>query len=64
LFQLAWLTAFNAGLFTNLELNELPRYLQKLEIEINATTLSLDSSPAQWKQAVTGWLMLDKSIPS
>jgi F-type H+/Na+-transporting ATPase subunit alpha len=64
LFQLAWLTAFNAGLFSNLELNELPRYLQKLEIEINATTLSLDSSPVQWKQAVTDWLMPEKSIPS
>jgi len=60
LFQLAWLTAFNAGLFNTLELNELSRYLEKLEHEVQTTTLSLESSPAQWTQTVTDWLSVDK----
>jgi F-type H+/Na+-transporting ATPase subunit alpha len=60
LFQLAWLTAFNAGLFNTLEFNELSQYLTKLEYEVKTTTLSLDSSPVQWTQAVTDWLSTDK----
>ena len=62
LFQLAWLTSFNAGLFNTLEFNELSQYLAKLEHEVDATTLSLDSSPAQWKQAVADWLSTDKLL--
>jgi F-type H+/Na+-transporting ATPase subunit alpha len=56
LFQLAWLTAFNAGFFDKLELNQLPQYLAKFENEVDATSLSLDSSPEQWRQAVSDWI--------
>ncbi len=56
LFQIAWLTAFNAGLFNKLALPELNRYLAVIEREVAATTLSLDSSPEQWRQAVGNWM--------
>jgi len=63
IFQLAWLTAFNAGFFDKLELNQLPHYLAKFEHEVDATSLSLDSSPEQWRQAVSSWIS-DTNQPS
>lgn len=56
LFQIAWLTAFNAGLFNKLALSELNRYLAVIEREVATTTLSLDSSPEQWREAVSTWI--------
>jgi len=56
LFQLAWLTAFNAGLFNKLVLSKLNHYLAIIERETVTTTLSLDSHPEQWRQVVCAWL--------
>lgn len=56
IFQLAWLTAFNAGLFDNIELTQVNRHLEMLANEVAETTLTLDSNPEQWRQAVSGWL--------
>ncbi len=56
LFQLAWLTAFNAGLFDEIELSRVNRYLEAVEKAVAQTTLTLDSNPEQWRQAVCGWL--------
>lgn len=57
LFQLAWLTAFNAGLFNSLELSEITRYLMIIENETETTSLTLDSPPEQWRQAVNRWFL-------
>jgi len=56
LFQLAWLTAFNAGFLNTVELNELAQFLSKMEREVETTALSLDSSPEQWRQTVNDWI--------
>ena len=58
LFQLAWLTAFNAGLFNALSLQAIPTSLQRLQHGVQQTTLTLDSSSALWQQSVANWLEL------
>jgi F-type H+-transporting ATPase subunit alpha len=59
LFQLAWLTAFNDGLFDQAEPGEVAGRLAKIERNIAETELTLDSSPEQWRHAVRGWLNHD-----
>jgi F-type H+-transporting ATPase subunit alpha len=56
IFQLAWLTAFNSGLFNELELSEINRYLAIIEREAETTSLTLESPPEHWRQAVNGWI--------
>ena len=55
-FQLAWLTAFNTGLFQKTAHTELNHYLAIIERESATTTLSLDSNPEQWREAVSAWI--------
>ncbi len=56
LFQLAWLTAFNAGLFNQAAPEDIPKMLVNIDEGINTTTLTLESSPEQWQLAVKEWL--------
>jgi F-type H+-transporting ATPase subunit alpha len=56
LFQLAWLTAFNEGLFNTLEVAEITGCLAKIEQGVATTSLSLDSSLEQWQQAIISWI--------
>jgi F-type H+-transporting ATPase subunit alpha len=56
LFQLAWLTAFNAGFFNQAELNDITGYLGHISLGIKTTTLTLDSSHEQWQAALSDWL--------
>lgn len=58
LFQLAWLMAFNAGLFNSLELKQLPDALSQIEQGIQSTNLTLGSNADQWQQALQNWLGL------
>jgi F-type H+-transporting ATPase subunit alpha len=59
LFQLAWLTAFNDGFFNTTEPKEIAGCLAKIEQGIASTTLALDSSHEQWRQAISDWLNTD-----
>ena len=61
LFQLAWLTAFNEGLFNMAEPRDIAGYLAKIEQGIASTMLTLDSSHQQWLQAIDDWLNSDKT---
>ncbi|UOA07076.1 F0F1 ATP synthase subunit alpha [Methylobacter sp. S3L5C] len=63
LFQLAWLIAFNNGVFNKSEPKELMGYLGLISQGINGTDLTLDSSPEQWRQAVSEWLNSDARQP-
>jgi F-type H+-transporting ATPase subunit alpha len=56
LFQLAWLTAFNAGFFNPMEPRDVSRYLALIERGLGDTVLTLDSDSGQWRQAVGDWL--------
>ena len=59
LFQLAWLTAFNAGFFNNVELKDILACLELINQGINTTDLTLDSPAEQWQQALGDWLNQD-----
>ncbi|MDI1230904.1 MAG: F0F1 ATP synthase subunit alpha [Methylobacter sp.] len=56
LFQLAWLTAFNAGLLNQIDPNHIAHLLVTIEQGIETTSLTLDSSSEQWQQALREWL--------
>jgi len=56
LFQLAWLTAFNAGLFDQAAPEDIAQMLVNIEQRIKTTTLTLESSPEQWQQTLSEWL--------
>ncbi|WP_020564842.1 F0F1 ATP synthase subunit alpha [Methylosarcina fibrata] len=56
LFQLAWLTAFNEGLFDQAEPREIAVWLAKIENGVAESGLNLDSPSGQWRQAVRHWL--------
>jgi len=56
LFQLAWLTAFNSGLFDRAVPEDIAQMLVSIEQGVNTTALTLESSPEQWRQALDEWL--------
>ena len=53
LFQLAWLTAFNEGLFNQAEPNAIAGLLARIAQGIKTTALTLDSSHEQWRSAIS-----------
>jgi len=55
-FQLAWLIAFNDGLFTEVEIEHLPTLLETLASRVSLSTLTLDSPRNQWQTALADWL--------
>ena len=63
LFQLAWLTAFNAGFFNNAEPKDIPACLELINQRINTTDLTLDSPSEQWQQTLGDWLNQDVRQP-
>ncbi len=55
-FQMAWLVAFNDGLFDDAEPEDIPSQLALLEGRVKQTELTLNSSREKWIEAVTSWL--------
>jgi F-type H+-transporting ATPase subunit alpha len=60
-FQMAWLVAFNEGLFDAVETGNIPAHLKQLENRVGTSGLGLDSPREQWAAAVADWLV---SVPS
>jgi len=60
-FQMAWLVAFNEGLFDAVETGNIPGHLKQLENRVGTSGLGLDSPREQWATAVADWLA---SVPS
>jgi len=54
-FQMAWLVAFNDGLFDDVDADDIPALLEKLEAQVRRTMLRLDSPREEWSAAVTSW---------
>lgn len=54
-FQLAWMSAFNAGLFDGLPPEAVPRQLARLRENLARSRLTLADSREDWQQAVRGW---------
>jgi len=64
LFQLAWLTAFNSGLFNQTDPKDIAKILVRIEQGIETATLTLESSQGQWRQALGEWLNINPVQPS
>lgn len=64
LFQLAWLTAFNTGLFNQTAPEDIAEILVRIEQGIKAATLTLESSQEQWRQALGEWINVNPAPPS
>lgn len=55
-FQMAWLIAFNEGLFDHVETGEVSTLLTKLQDWVQSTQLSLDDPRERWRALVTGFV--------
>ncbi|HEY9148400.1 MAG TPA: F0F1 ATP synthase subunit alpha [Gammaproteobacteria bacterium] len=55
-FQLAWLVAFNAGLFDKVELEAVAGLLARIERELAGSGLRLEDEREQWLAAVRRWI--------
>ena len=57
-FQMAWLVAYNDGLFDDTEPADIRAQLNTLEKQVNRSGLTLDKPREQWSEVVSGWLGL------
>lgn len=57
--QMAWLVAFNDGLFGQFELEQIPEILARLLEQAQHAALSLDDSREQWHASAREWLQLE-----
>ncbi len=55
-FQMAWLVAFNDGLFEATDPDAISALLAELEDRVRHTALSLDTPREEWSAAVASWL--------
>jgi len=55
-FQMAWLVAFNEGLFDKVDLEAIPALLERLALHVRQSELTLDDDHARWAEAVSAWL--------
>ncbi|MBI2753780.1 MAG: F0F1 ATP synthase subunit alpha [Betaproteobacteria bacterium] len=58
-FQLAWMVAYNEGLFDAMAPDAISGCLQRLAGRVAQSALALGDSREQWRQAVTAWLRED-----
>ncbi len=56
-FQLAWLIAFNEGLFEGTDPKDLPGLMAWLRSAVDASALTLDDGRDAWLEALRGWLL-------
>jgi F-type H+-transporting ATPase subunit alpha len=57
-FQMAWLIAYNDGLFDDTEPADIGTHLTTLEKQVKRSGFTLDDPREQWSKAVSGWLGL------
>jgi len=61
-FQMAWMVAYNEGLFDNVELGQVKQRLALLQRQVENARVSIDEARDQWKSLVHAWLS-DAEIP-
>jgi F-type H+-transporting ATPase subunit alpha len=62
-FQMAWLVAYNDGLFDDVETADVQDRLDTLEKQVQRSVLTLNSPRQQWSETVSGWLDLQSRKP-
>lgn len=55
-FQMAWMVAFNEGLFDEISLEKIPELLKSLEKQIHLTNPSLSNDREEWVRSIRLWL--------
>lgn len=55
-FQLAWMVAYNEGLFDSIATSEIPDRLRHIAQCVAQSALTLSDSREQWQQAVAKWM--------
>ena len=55
-FQMAWLVAYNEGLFDNIELGQVKQRLALLQHQVEYAKVSIEEGRDQWKSLVHVWL--------
>ncbi len=55
-FQMAWLVAYNEGLFDNLDLDQIRVHLMQLQEQVTDASLNIDQGRDQWKTLIRAWL--------
>ena len=55
-FQMAWLVAYNEGLFDDVELGQVKQRLALLQQQVEDASVSIEAGREQWKSLVYGWL--------
>jgi len=55
-FDLAWLTAYDLGLFDRLPKDRLPAVMAGLISKLTVSGLTLDDSEEKWKRGITAWI--------
>ena len=57
--QMAWLVAYNEGLFDHLELEQVALQLAHLQEQVKNSNLSIDEGRDHWKISINAWLKQD-----
>ena len=55
-FQMAWLVAYNEGLFDNLDLGQIRAHLMHLQEQVTSISINIDQGRDQWKTLIRAWL--------
>ncbi|MDX1251546.1 MAG: F0F1 ATP synthase subunit alpha [Gammaproteobacteria bacterium] len=55
-FQLAWMVAFNEGLFDNIGIEAISACLERIKAGVENSELGIGDSREQWLQSVTDWM--------
>jgi F-type H+-transporting ATPase subunit alpha len=55
-FQMAWLVAYNEGLFDDIELGQVKQHLALLQRQVERSGLNMAEGRDQWKSLVHAWL--------
>lgn len=55
-FQMAWLVAYNEGLFDNVELGKIKQHMAQLQQQVEHASVSIEEGRDHWKNLVHVWL--------
>lgn len=55
-FQMAWLVAYNEGLFDNVDLGKVKQRMALLQQQVEHASISIEEGRDQWKNLVHAWL--------
>ncbi len=55
-FQMAWLVAYNEGLFDSLDVDQIRVHLMHLQEQVKSARLNIDQGRDQWKTLIRVWL--------